>query len=205
MDRLRFVHIPKTAGTTFTNILRRQYPAKRRFELNGDIASNLERFAALTDEEKQDVDLFTGHAPIISGLEEADRATLITFLRNPVSRVQSFCQHVFEGKSPHLIKQFPPYHFSLDELLESGGHELSNVQTKMLINTGNGTSPLLMNQMSPADARDMALDNLQNKISHFGLQEYFDESLIIFSSALNWKMPVYYTRNTKKSGNRIKF
>jgi len=205
MDRLRFLHIPKTAGTTFTNILHRQYPAKRRFELNAHIASNLERFAALPEEERRNILLFTGHAPIISGLDEADNATIITFLRNPVSRVQSFCQHVFEGKSPHLIERFPPGKFSLDEFLGSGGHEISNVQTKMLINTGNCSSPALINQMSPGDARDLALDNLYNKVSHFGLQEYFDESLIIFSSELNWSMPVYYTRNTRKTGNRLKF
>ena len=205
MNRLRFLHIPKTAGTTFTNILHRQYPAKRRFELSANLAKNQERFAALTEDERSHMALFTGHAPIISGLDEADSATIITFLRNPVSRVQSFCQHVFAGKSPHMLQRFPPENFSLDEFLNSGGHELSNVQTKMLINTGNCSSPQLLNQMSPTDARDLALDNLLNKVAHFGLQEYFDESLIIFSSALNWKTPVYFTRNTKKSAHKLEF
>jgi len=205
MNRLRFLHIPKTAGTTFTNILHRQYPARRRFELNAIITDNQARFAALSDDERSNMALFTGHAPIITGLAEADSATIITFLRDPVSRVKSFCQHVYAGKSPHLLKQFPPENFSLDEFLDSGGHELTNVQTKMLINTGNCSSPKLINSMSPADARDLALDNLYKKVAHFGLQEYFDESLIIFSSALNWKMPVYFTRNTKKSAHRLEF
>ena len=205
MNKLRFLHIPKTAGTTFTNILHRQYPAKRRFELKANLANSLERFAALTEDERSNIALFTGHAPIFTGLDEADSATIVTFLRNPISRVQSFCQHVFEGKSPHLLQRFPPANFSLDEFLESGGHELANVQTKMLINTGNTTSPQLLNQMSPTDARDLALDNLQNRVAHFGLQEYFDESLIIFSSALNWKMPVYFTRNTNKSAHKLEF
>jgi len=173
--------------------------------LTANIAENQNRFAALTEEERSHIALFTGHAPITTGLNEADRATIITFLRNPVSRVQSFCQHVFAGKSPHLLKRFPPDSFSLDEFLDSEGHELSNVQTKMLINTGNCSSPHLLNQMSPADARDLALENLYHKVAHFGLQEYFDESLIIFSAALQWKIPVYFTRNTKKTTHKLEF
>jgi len=126
-------------------------------------------------------------------------------LRDPLSRVKSFCRHVSEGKSPYLKKEFSPDSFSLDHFLESGNRELSNLQTKMLINKGRVASPLLVDSMPLFEARDMALENLFGKVSLFGLQEYFDESLIVFASALNWGMPLYASLNKKQSSGSIRF
>jgi len=173
--------------------------------LSGNPSNDCSRFDALPEKVRREMTLFTGHAPLISGVEAANTAKTITFLRNPVSRVKSFCQHVSEGKSPYLIAQFPPERFDLDKFLESGNDELSNLQTKMLINDNNCTSSLLINSMSAQQARDMALENLYHKIAHFGLQEYFDESLMIFYSALGWRIPVYYTRNTKANRKALRF
>lgn len=149
--------------------------------------------------------MFTGHAPIVTGIKEADDATTITMLRDPIDRVKSFCQHVSEGRSPYLIDNFPPQSFKLDSFLESGNKELMNLQTKMLVCRRDGTFPETIENMSALEARDIALDNLFNKISHFGLQEYFDESLIIFSLALKWKMPVYASLNRKYTSPPIRF
>ncbi|MBV6518771.1 MAG: hypothetical protein HCAMLNBO_01507 [Candidatus Brocadia fulgida] len=199
---LRFLHIPKTAGTTFLSILRRQYFGKKSFAFTGDVASDIKRFEALSERDKTKVMLFAGHAPIVSGVKMADNATTITFLRDPINRIKSFCQHVAEGKSLYLIDEYPPETFNLDSFLESGNEELSNFQTKMLI--GNG-SYALPDNMSDRKAADLALDNLFNKISYFGLQEYFDESLMVFSSALHWRMPIYASKNKKNIRKGIQF
>ena len=206
MEPLRFLHIPKTAGSTFTGILKREYFGKRHFRFTGDFSSDIRRYEALNENQKKNVALFTGHAPIATGIKKADMATTITFLRDPISRVKSFCQHVSEGKSPYLKDDFPPETFNLDDFLESGNQELSNLQTKMLVNRVNCASPLSFENM-PAyeEAKNAALENLFNKISYFGLQEYFDESLIIFSLGLNWKMPFYIARNKKNIRKLIKF
>lgn len=205
MEPLRFLHIQKTAGSTFTDILKRQYLGKKSFGFKGDITSDIKKFEALSENDKEKVVLFTGHAPIVTGVNRADNASTITFLRDPISRVKSFCQHVSEGKSSYLIDDFPPETFSLDVFLESGHGELFNLQTKMLVNHGSCASPLLLENMSASEARDVALDNLFNKISHFGIQEYFDESLIVFSLALNWRMPLYASKNKKDTSKLIQF
>lgn len=149
--------------------------------------------------------LFTGHESFMTGINRIDSATTITFIRDPISRVKSFCQHVFEGKSPYLIHDFPPEAFRLNDFLESGNGELSNLQTKMLVNYGRCAPPLLLENMSASEAKDLALENLFNKISHFGLQEYFDESLIVFLLALNWRMPLYSSKNKKNTSKLIQF
>ena len=71
----------------------------------------------------------------------------------------------------------------------------------MLVNTNKyGASPL--EDISAKKARDKALENLFTKISLFGLQEYFDESLMIFQTALNWKTP-FYTSIEKKNPKKL--
>lgn len=202
---LRFLHIPKTAGSTFTNILKRQYCGKGYFSFSGDVASDIIRFRNLPETERGKIELFTGHAPVFTGLQEADDARIITFLRSPISRVKSFCQHVSAGRAPYLVKDFPPEEFSLDLFLESGNEELSNLQTKMLINSGTCTSSALLESISSSEVKDMALDNLYHRISCFGLAEFFDESLIVFSQLLNWSIPVYVSVNKKDPTKLIEF
>ena len=89
--------------------------------------------------------------------------------------------------------------------MESGNEELSNVQAKMLINTGSCTSSSLIDSMPVSKAADLALNNLFGRISFYGIQEYFDESLIIFSSSLNWKLPLYVRLNKKNAFKQLKF
>jgi hypothetical protein len=203
MKPLRFLQIPKTAGSTLAYLLIRRYP--RYFAFRGEIEPDTQRYLSLSEKEKQEIELFLGHAPIKTGIADADRAILFTLLRNPVSRVKSFCQHAAEGKSPYLLKDFPPESFDVDKLLNSGTKELSNLETKMLINTGSCHSPVLMDGLSPAAARDLALENLQTAVSRFGIQEYFDESLILFSQFFNWGMPFYLSANQRDSKRLIEF
>lgn len=206
MAILRFIHIPKTAGTTFTQILKKQYPGKNNFfSFSGNIAVDLPRYNSLKEKEKKKIDLFTGHAPIVTGIPEADNTILIVLLRDPVSRVKSFCQHVSEGKSPYLLKKFPPESFDLETFLKCGNPELSNMQTKMLINEGPCASPYLIKNMSQTEARDIALHNLLNRISCFGIQEYFEESVFLFSKYFQWKIKSYESLNKKNSEKKLIF
>lgn len=201
MKSLRFLHIPKTAGSTFTALLHHQYFEENTFSFTGNLTLDIKRFEALSEPVRKKIALFTGHAPILTGIKEADNAVTITFLRDPISRVKSFCQHVSEGKSRYLINNFPPASFNLDRFLESGNGELSNLQTKMLINS----SPSFAENLSTTGAIDLALDNLFNKIAYYGIQEYFDESLAIFSSALNWNISEYASLNIRNTHNLIQF
>ena len=203
MEPLRFLHIPKTAGTTFTGLLRRQYSGKPHFIFTGDEQLDRKRLQAISESGKK-IALFTGHAPLITGIREADEALIITFLRDPVSRVISFCQHVSEGKTKYLRKEFPPESFNLDNFLRSGNHELSNMQARLLIEDKSAPASRL-DKITPSAAKEAALENLLSKVFRFGLQEYFDESLIVFADALNWSLPLYTSLNKKNTGKLLRF
>ncbi|MDQ3775099.1 MAG: hypothetical protein M3461_12440 [Pseudomonadota bacterium] len=198
MEPLRFLHIPKTAGTTLTFVLRRWYEGSPHFHFSGNVGEDLKRYDALPDEVRKQIALFTGHAGIKTGIPAADNIPIITLLREPVARVKSFCQHVSERKSPYLLYLFPPDAFDLDAFLCSDNGELSNLQTKLLL----GRS---IEGLSASEAVDIALGNLLEKITCFGIQEHFDESLALIAWTLGIKPPAYGSRNQRDPTRALRF
>jgi len=206
MHRLRFLHIPKCAGITFVTMLRLQYPRAPRFSFSGNFAADRRRWDALPADKQARIRLFTGHAPIETGIPAADTdIDIVTMLREPVERVKSLCQHVSEGKSAHLLDKFPPEAFDLDAFLDSGNEGLSNLQTKMLINTGKAASPDLLQSMTADEARARALHNLRERVTCYGIQELFDESLVQFQQRFGWRTPCYASSNRKRPDKALRF
>ena len=196
-----FVHIPKTGGCSLSDCLGRMYSGQS-FAFTGDLPRDLERYKGLSSHEKEKITLITGHAPLTTEESELDRLPKITFLRNPVERVKSFCQHVSEGKSEHLLREYPPEHFDVDRFLDSGEPELSNLQTKMLL--GRGSYHIDLDD--PDLIVEKATEVLENKLVCFGLTECFDESLMLFRKTLGWgDWPVYTKLNTKDEARLIAF
>jgi hypothetical protein len=196
------LHIPKTAGTTFAHILEQVYRGEKKFQFTGNSSADINTFNSMSSLEQQQIKLYTGHAPIYTKINSIDQCQTITLLREPISRVKSFCQHVSEGKSAYLRKKFPPENFDLDKFLHSKILELHNLQTKMLVNTGASAVNF---QMPPNEALELALDNLFNHISVFGLLENFDESLILFKQKFDWDLPTYTISNTKNKDRLLSF
>ncbi len=199
MKKLRFFHIPKTAGSSFTVCLRRIYGrGKYFFGFTGNLEEDLERYARI--DSKSDIRLFAGHTFGKVGIKRIDELPTITFLREPVSRVKSFCQHVREGKSPHLLKDFPPERFSLDDFLSSGNEELDNLQVRVL--TG------YRGQITKQNYRQLvtkAVDVLQNDLVSFGITENFDTSLMMFRMVFKWPWPTYRVVNRKRASESLNF
>ena len=77
-DCVIFVHIGKTAGTTLSVILIRQYGKENIFAVDKSKGITVETFKALPDEEKRQINLLRGH--ILFGLHNhlPQSATYIT-------------------------------------------------------------------------------------------------------------------------------
>lgn len=200
MKSIRFLHIPKTAGTTFEHVLSRMYPGTV-FIFSGILEQDYEKYAKLTRDEKAKIALFTGHAPLITGFEEIDNTPTITLLRDPVERVKSFCQHVREGKSPYLLERYPPDKFNLDAFLNSGNQELNNLHARNILGNRGFNLP----EVPPEELVKQALDLLRNYIVGFGIVEYFDESLLLFRKNFHWKWPLYLNLNVKDKTQTLEF
>ncbi len=203
--RIRFLHIPKTAGTTLAKILCRQYSRTATFSFEGNFQADSAHFRALSKRQLEGLKLILGHSLCITGIPEVDEAKTLTLLRHPVARVKSFCQHVYEGKNGLPSAHFSGGSFDLDRFLESGNPELSNLQAWTLV-SGEQLCPRVdFDSLSAGAAGQLAVDHLFSKVAHFGIQEYFDESLLLFAQALHWSSPYYVSRNRRNPRNLLRF
>jgi hypothetical protein len=198
MDRVRFLHIPKTAGSSFTRCLSRIYGARsfreNWFTLRWDIPGDLERYRSLPPARRAAIVLVTGHAPRVTGEPEIDTLPTVTFLRDPVERFKSFCQHVSEGKAPEL---YPAAGFDLDRFLDYAA-VAADEQTRYLLGRGSLELP----QGTPAQLAAQALAVLEG-LAAYGISERFEESLLLFRRALAWKAWPVYTSLNRKDPRRL--
>jgi hypothetical protein len=205
MPKIRFLHIQKTGGSTVYAILRRQYFLRPHAHLYGR-SSDPKEYLALSERDRRNVTLVLGHTPLITGIAAIDEMPVITFLRDPIERVKSLCQHIWEGKSSLIQAQFPAGNFRLDDLLDSHYFELHNFQTSTLCSE---KTIRFLGTLSPREADAMterAIDYLLNRVVTFGLNEYFDESLMLMRTELAWKLPPFYViRNSKNHHRSLEF
>ena len=170
-DQYFFIHLMKTAGTSFAFQLRENfasddiYPSKEIDARNGnDVAAyvSIKRLLELTPERRADVRIFTGHFPYVaSELIERDLIRL-TLLRDPVERTVSMLKHF-----KRLTKRVQG--FSLEEIYDDPfvfGHFIENHQSMMFSVTADDKpeafgSPMtywatltLMRMQDPDTARD---------------------------------------------------
>lgn len=191
---IRFLHLQKTGGSTLSIILRRQYFLRPTFYLG--IPQDEVKLNVYLSSGRIRPALFLGHKDFSIGIEAVDNAQKITLLREPINRVLSLCQHVYEGKECYMLNNFPPGSFDLDRFLSMGYGELFNLQTRSLLSQHGCSYEDLLTQESPENIVDLAFQTLLTKVTAFGLTEYFDESLMVFASKLNWRLPpVYVQRN----------
>lgn len=199
IPRLRFLHIAKTAGTSLSGALATLYPGST-FAFTGNLENDRERFAALPEGFRAALVFIHGHAPLETGIPLVDTFPTVTFLREPVARVRSFCQHVAEGKSPHLVERFPPNAFDLGKFLESKDPELHNLQCRCLLG-----DKALNDAPSPREAAAGALEKLKG-MTGFGLVEEFDLSLFLMKKRCSWNaLPFVPRLNTKSVSNQLSF
>lgn len=202
---LRFLHVPKTAGTSVNVFLDRIYPVSVMWIFKDGIplGENLTRLRSLDPECRQSIKLFRGHAPFVTGEPDVDGAKTFTLLRDPVQRVMSYCCHVAEGKSPDLRHVYPPESFDLKQFLDSGDDELQDLQAKMLL--GNSRYENLLRRPSEAAFRE-ALASAFDKLELVGLQERYEDTMIVATLIFGWPPTNPRKRlNVRKTGHPVEF
>ena len=79
------------------------------------------------------------------------------------------------------------------------------LQTKMMINSLECAAPNYLQTMTANQALNLAKSNLDSKIDCFGIQEFFDVSILRFAQRFGWRLPVYASKNTKRSNQNLIF
>jgi hypothetical protein len=74
--KIHFLHIPKTAGSTFDVCLflqyLRPYLLRQHFVFSGNIKADTKQINAMSSAARKRIAICTGHAPLMTGCEEFD-------------------------------------------------------------------------------------------------------------------------------------
>jgi len=181
------IHIPKSGGLTFYDVLRRAYG--RRSVFSSHDGEWKTAFASWkTNSLRCNARVYYGHFPFgVHRLLDA-KPRYITMLREPVDRFLSL--YYYLRQSPSHPSHSRAKESTLTEfVLRYPG--FCNQQSRFLAGFGaNGTSV--------SNAVAVAIENSQHFLA-VGLTSSFDASLILFAHHLGWRRtPFYSTLNASK-------
>jgi hypothetical protein len=199
-SKIYFNHIPKTAGTTFFDILKKQYRKDELYSIDiKDYKKSFEDFQKMNEEQKVKIKCVSGHLSVF--LQPKDETETISFLRNPIDRTLSSFYYI---KRAHWNKDYEGVKnlTSIGEFVKyRTAQNLDNQQTRYMAQDFdyliNDTYP-----NSPVDEAmyERALANLK-RYKYTFITEKFDEALICLYENLKWrKIPFYKIHN--KTENR---
>lgn len=176
MEKYFFLHVPKTAGTSFRVMLQNQFDASEIFpnekmimELGGyprypELKSNY-------SEKLKQIKLLVGHYPLITGKLMGSDTKILAFFREPVERILSFLNYYRATDARYRESSF-------EHILESEKHQTANQQVKLLSDGyfERGVSRL-----------EIAKKNL-SKLDFIGISESFEKSVLLAQKMFNWDL-----------------
>ncbi len=202
VERVIFLHIPKTAGSTLRGVFIDQYPTGSVLAIGpGRHDTAMEDFKSLPLPEREKIRLLRGHFGF--GLHEylPPPVTYITILREPVARVVSHYYYVRSQLERGNAFTDRPWlreaaRMSLSDYVQHGrSADVRNGQTKLMAGQMQGWG--VDDEHSPGDEQllQAAQYNLREGMAVVGLIERFDETLVLFKRRLGWRTPFYVSRN----------
>jgi hypothetical protein len=178
-QRFFFIHVPKTAGTSFRAMLYRQfdessiYPNQKDIEANNGLYPGFDRVLALPEDRIRRTLLFNGHYPFLFGRLFGEGMRTLVFLRDPVARTASYV-HQLQREQPGFQGM------ELSRILDAASDHITNTQVYLL--AGHHLPPLL-------DRTDLDLARRHLAACDFvGITEEFDLSLGLAERMFRWKL-----------------
>ena len=170
-DTIFFLHIPKSAGTTFYSILAKHFPPDKIWPIDdeGLISHIIEK----GPESVRPYRLLRAHYDYSIYEYLSRKPVYVTMLRDPVERVISYYYHVKRVPTHKLHKKIVENHVSLREFLDPpmAPSETKNYQVRALAGVVRGSA----RSLSDRGLLEIARVRL-NEFAYFGLVEFFDES-----------------------------
>lgn len=179
------IHVPKTAGSTFKNVLRQVYHAQ---EIFFDYPYKGKRRNLILMTEQPQVKVVHGHFPAKKYDEKYAQARKIIWLRKPINRLLS---HYFFHKTLQLLADSNSNQDT--EILNYPYADLSLIEFAEL--------PEMQNIVANKFLEKQSL----NDFYFVGLQEFFDEDLQVLEYQLNWPKYQVFNSNTNPDPEYVQF
>ena len=189
-----FIHIPKTAGSSFRNMLYKQFPQDVIYPNLNDIKANGGRYPhrkALVEtlESERPVQFLMGHYPFFLGRKMSAPPKCIVFLRDPVERAISNLYH--------LQRHNPTFrNTSARVMIESANWQINNVQVRYMGDWHFRPNKLFTAETElGAKALIRAKENI-DACAFVGFTEHFEASLTALQQKFNWNLGRVLKKNT---------
>lgn len=184
-----FLHLPKNGGSTINSILNRYYSKSKIFSVHWvGTEGNLKEFEELPQIEKDKIKLLRGHYNFGLHKHFKNKIIYFTFLRNPEERILSFYTYVKRSPLNRLYKKVAEENMLFEDFILLHDIDGNNGQIRKLSGLNSDESTMFEN----------AVKNINEYFPVIGLQEYFDESLIVLAHYFNWPTPYYVKKNVSK-------
>jgi len=184
-----FVHIPKTAGTSFRTMLEAFFPGKQLFPARADRMQKAskgypawETYFEIEDEVRDQIQLFAGHIPFTKAITVQPNLKMLTFLRDPKERFISHVNYIHQQR----LKNNPKQH--LEETYQELRGSIRNIHARYLADVP--TDDLIyfkQPRLIDDKALNQAKENLM-KCDFFGISEQFTASVLLAEKAFGWRL-----------------
>lgn len=207
-QKLTFLHIPKTGGTTLREIVKRQYKTEQyqrvypSFKVQTRIATLTQRLPS------DDIRCVMGHFPFGIHRELDYPCQYLTMLRDPISHFLSDYNYASEVSKNRLHGFVMDDANTLDDYITYRFEEKrwDNQQTRYIsgyhgIYEYASDDPETLPTLAPLpdEALAIAKANIDQHFVVVGTTERFDETLLLFQAILGWQNCYYQRENVTRT------
>ncbi|EIJ43412.1 nucleoside-diphosphate-sugar epimerase [Beggiatoa alba B18LD] len=192
-EKLFFIHLPKTAGTSLRAIVEQEYSEDERVFIYDLSPEALE----IAKQKAQHAKIIYGHITfwIHNTLGIAHEQTrYFTLLRDPIERVISLYSHY--ARHPDT-----PYH----TMIQQGMSLYAFLEKQITFETNNHMTRTIvgyqeMGFLDNPHVLNLAIKRLHNRFGFVGLSDRFEESIQILKEKLGWHSTILPILNTDETG-----
>ncbi|MBK8504025.1 MAG: sulfotransferase family 2 domain-containing protein [Saprospiraceae bacterium] len=185
-DRFFFLHVPKTAGTSFQQLLNTLFRQQVIFPNTADIHRNGGRYPDVQnllqrpDEHFNDIRLLCGHLPASAASLMPPITKRLAFLRDPYQRAISNLNYSY-------LSQADLNSGTIEEAYDKLRDRLFNLQTRYFADSS--VSDLIYFR-NPHLLDDQGLQQAKETLEEFefiGITEHFEDSINLIAKTFNWR------------------